>query len=145
MFKYMYKLPDEIIIIISSYYPNKISNNLSNDINDLRLLYAIKEKEYYNKNTRGWNISKIGSILINQSYIPEKLKKLYKKSVWRDRDSVVNKMWNFCTHDQRIKIIDDNFKYAYESNPYFLTFRELFYSHFGFYINNNVGIYIVEK
>jgi hypothetical protein len=137
----MYKLPNEIIVIISSYYPTKISKNLSDDINDQRLLYSIKEKEYYNKNTRCWTISKIGSILINQEYISEKLKKKYKNNVWKDKDNIVNKMWWNCSSSQRKKIVDENFKYAYENESRFITFNEFFYSNFGYYINKNFGIY----
>jgi hypothetical protein len=42
----MKKLPEDVVLIISSYYGSKISRELSNEINDQRFLYAIKEKEY---------------------------------------------------------------------------------------------------
>ena len=141
MFKYMNKLPDEIICIISSYYGNKISEELSKDINDQKLLYSIKENEYYDKKFRTWHISKIGSILIDLEYIPEKLKKKYKNNVWKDKDNIVNKMWWNCSSSQRKKIVDENFKYAYENESRFITFNEFFYSNFGYYINKNFRIY----
>jgi hypothetical protein len=136
MFKYISKLPDEIVCIISSYYGNKISKYLSKDINDQKLLYAIKENEYYDKKFRTWHISKIGSILINLEYTQFKFKIMYKKSFWKDIDKIINKIWWSFTPYQRNEIIDKKFKYAFKFESNFITFREFFYSNFGYYINN---------
>lgn len=136
MFKYMNKLPDEIVCIISSYYGNKISEDLSKDINDQKLLYAIKENEYYNKKFRTWHISKIGSILINLEYTQYKFKIIYEKSIWKDIDKIINKIWWSYKPYQRNEIIYKNFRYAFNFDSKFITFREFFYSNFGYYINN---------
>ena len=134
MFKYMNKLPDDVICIISSYYSNKIPNDLSQQINDQRLLYAIKEREYYNKNLRIWHISKIGNVLLNQDFISENLKKIYKKSLFKNNDKIINKIWWSCSSEQRNLIIQENFSYAFTENTTFITFKEFFYLHFGYYI-----------
>jgi hypothetical protein len=132
----MNKLPDEIVCIISSYYGNKISEDLSKDINDQKLLYAIKENEYYNKKFRTWHISKIGSILINLEYTQYKFKIIYEKSIWKDIDKIINKIWWSYKPYQRNEIIYKNFRYAFNFDSKFITFREFFYSNFGYYINN---------
>ena len=134
MFKYMNKLPYDIIYIISSYYGNKIPTDLSKQINDQRLLYAIKEREYYNKNFRTWHISKISNVLLNQDFIPENLKKIYNDSLWKNKDNIINKMWWKCSEKQRNIIIQQNFSYAFTENTTFITFKEFFYTHFGYHI-----------
>ena len=55
MFAFMKNLPEDVVLIVSSYYGNKISKKLSNEINEQRLLYAIKEKEYFDKKLRTWH------------------------------------------------------------------------------------------
>jgi hypothetical protein len=130
----MNKLPDDVIYIISSYYGNKISTDLSKQINDQRLLYAIKEREYYNKNFRTWHISKIGNVLLNQDFISENLKKIYKDSLWKNKDKIINKMWWVCSEKQRNIIIQENFSYAFTENTTFITFKEFFYTYFGYHI-----------
>ena len=130
----MNKLPNDIIYIISSYYGNKIPTDLSKQINDQRLLYAIKEREYYNKNFRTWHISKISNVLLNQDFIPENLKKIYNDSLWKNKDNIINKMWWKCSEKQRNIIIQENFSYAFTENTTFITFKEFFYTHFGYHI-----------
>jgi hypothetical protein len=130
----MNKLPYDIIYIISSYYGNKIPTDLSKQINDQRLLYAIKEREYYNKNFRTWHISKISNVLLNQDFIPENLKKIYNDSLWKNKDNIINKMWWKCSEKQRNIIIQQNFSYAFTENTTFITFKEFFYTHFGYHI-----------
>jgi hypothetical protein len=132
----MNKLPDDIIIIISSYYGNKISKELSDEINDQRLLNIIKEKEYYNYNFRTWHLSKVGDILIlQQDFIPENLKKIYKKAIWKDLNKIINKAWKLYTSFERKKIVSKYFSYAFLEEPVFITFREFFYSLFNYYID----------
>jgi hypothetical protein len=160
MFNNFSKLPDDVILIISSYYGNKISKELSQEINDQRLLRIIKENEYYNKKHRTWHISTIGNILKEYPSIPIKLKKSYNDSLWKDKDMIINKMWNLLSVEEHQEIIKNNFPYAilrvsgalvkttsrryperrrcvgYHYNSEFITFNEFFYSNFGYYINH---------
>jgi len=131
----MNKLPDDVLIIISSYYGNKISNELSREINDQQLLYAIKENEYYNKKFRTWHISKFAEVLMKEHSVPDNLKKIYYKSLWKDTDDIINKMWKKLSSDERKILVEKNFPYAFTYKSKFITFNEFFYDNFGYYIN----------
>jgi len=132
----MKKLPDDIIIIISSYYGNKIPKELSDEIKDQRLLNIIKEREYYNYQFRTWHLSKVSDILILQEdSISENLKKIYKNTLWKNKNKIINKAWWLHTSSERNEIVSKYFPYAFGEEPLFITFREFFYSHFNYYIN----------
>ena len=135
MFNNFNKLPDDVILIISSYYGNKISKELSQEINHQRLLYVIKENEYYNKKNRTWHISNVYNILKEYPSIPIKLTKSYNDSLWKDKDMIINKMWHLLSVEEHQEIIKNNFPYAIHYNFEFITFNEFFYSNFGYYIN----------
>jgi hypothetical protein len=132
-------LPNDVILIISSYYGNKIVKELSDEINDQKLLYAIKEKEYYNKQFRTWHTNNVGNILCNEQNISNKLKTLYRNALWKDKDKIINKMWHSLSSNDRVNLVEKNFKYAFNDaqNTKFITFTEFFYDNFGYYLVNN--------
>lgn len=137
MFKFMSYLPNDLVLIISSYYGSKIVKELSDEINDQKLLYAIKEKEYYNKQFRTWHTNNVGNILCNEQNTSVKLKTSYRKTLWKDKDKIINKMWHSLSSNDRKKLVEKNFKYAFNDaqNTKFITFNEFFYNNFGYYLN----------
>jgi len=134
MFALMKKLPEDVVLIISSYYGSKISKELSNEINDQRFLYAIKEKEYFDKKLRTWHTRSVGDIFKDQASVPAKLREEYNVAIWKDVDKLITKMWRSLSSDEKKKIIESNFPYAFSHQAEFITFREFFYFNFGHYI-----------
>ena len=133
MFKNFNKLPEDVILIISSYYGNKIMKELSEEINNQRLLRIIKEKECYNKKFRTWNVSSFYNIL--KPYTTQKLIKLYNNNIWKDQVKIIDKIWNSLSSKQHNEIITIHFPYLYNIESKFITFNEFFYSKYGYYIN----------
>jgi hypothetical protein len=134
MFKNFNKLPDDVILIISSYYGNKISKELSEEINNQRMLRIIKERECYNNKSRTWNIRNFYNIL--SLYTSQKLIKLYNNNIWKNQLKIIDKMWNSLSLKQHNEIITIYFPYLYNVNSKFITFNEFFYSNFGYYLYN---------
>lgn len=132
MFTFMKKLPEDVVLIISSYYGNKILRELSDEINDQRFLYAIKDKEYFDKKLRTWHTRSVGDIFKNQASVPIKLKKEYEITLWKDLDKLNTKMWRSLSSGERKKMIESNFPYAFSHQAEFITFKEFFYFHFGY-------------
>lgn len=130
----MKKLPEDVVLIISSYYGNKILRELATEIHDQRLLYAIKEKEYFDKKLRIWGTRSVGQIFKNQASVPIKLKEEYETAVWQDIDKLTTKMWRTFSSSERKNLIEKYFPYAFTYEAEFITFREFFHFHFGYYV-----------
>jgi hypothetical protein len=135
MFTFMKKLPEDVVLIISSYYGSKISRELSNEINDQRFLYAIKEKEYFDTKLRIWRTMSVGNIFKDQASVPAKLREEYDLALWKDVDKLITKMWRALSSDERKKIIEKHFPDIFAYDAEFITFREFFYFHFGYHIS----------
>jgi hypothetical protein len=106
--------PDEIIIIISSYYGCKIPHELSSQIKDENMLQKIREKEYYNPETKTWHLFNVGNILLSYSFIYDKYNDTYINTLWKNMNTLITKMWHSCSEDQRKLIICNNFPYCLE-------------------------------
>jgi len=131
----MKKLPEDVVLIISSYYGNKILRELANEINEQRLLYAIKEKEYFDEKLRIWRTRSVGDIFKNQTSVPVKLKKEYEIALWKDVDKLNTKMWQLLSSSERKNLIEKFFPYAFTYEAEFITFKEFFYFYFGYYVS----------
>jgi len=127
-------LPEDIVAHISGYYGQKIPRNLSREINGQRLLYAIKENEYYNKKYRTWHLDNVLFILSNYEFMTNKLKLLLKNYVWKDIDKIINMLWWSYSYHMQIGIIEKHFPYALEYEPTFITGREFIKSKTGYYV-----------
>ena len=130
----MKKLPEDVVLIISSYYGSKISRELSNEINDQRFLYAIKEKEYFDTKLRIWRTISVGNIFKDQASVPIKLKEEYDVAIWKDVDKLITKMWRSLSSDEKKKIIEKHFPDTFTYEAEFITFQGFFNFHFGYYI-----------
>ena len=131
MFAFMKKLPEDVVLIISSYYGSKISRELSNEINDQRFLYAIREKEYFDIKLRIWTTRSVGNIFKDQASVPTKLREEYDLAIWKDVDKMITKMWRSLSSDERKKLIEKHFPGTFTYEAEFITFREFFNFHFG--------------
>jgi hypothetical protein len=114
----MNNLPEEILCIISGYYGNKIPSNLSNDINDYRLLLFIKEKDYYYENTNTWNITEVINKLKSYPYFNSKKYDQFNNLVikkklenWNQYDKQVNILWYLHNTEERKEIFKTIFQY----------------------------------
>jgi len=134
MYPFIKKLPEDIVLIISSYYGSKILRDLSNEINDQRLLYAIKNKEYFDQKFNVWHLDIVGNLLKDHPAISAKLKKEYDLSIWKDKDRLINKMWWSFSSNERKKIVEKNFSYAFDSEAELGMLPEIFHFHFGYHM-----------
>uniref|UniRef100_A0A6C0LD35 Uncharacterized protein n=1 Tax=viral metagenome TaxID=1070528 RepID=A0A6C0LD35_9ZZZZ len=114
----MNRLPNDVILHISGYYGEKIPNDLSKQINDQRLLYMIKEKEYYNRTLRLWKIGDlIKKLEMNRNAI-QKFVQMHKNKSWEDWNKIVNKIWWSYTLEERTDFFKKNCNFA---EPMFIT------------------------
>lgn len=126
-------LPEDIVLHISGYYGNKIKNDLSQEIKDQRLLYSIKEQEYYNATFNTWHIDKLCRLFLELPCVPPQLKKQYSKVIWKDQDKlIINRIWRLCNSNERREIAE---KYFLCNEPEFITFREFAKSKIGYFVN----------
>jgi hypothetical protein len=119
----MNKLPEDVVLIISSYYGSKISRELSNEIHDQRFLYAIKEKEYFDKKLRVWRTRSVGNIFKDQESVPIKLREEYDVAIWKNVDKLITKMWRSYSSDKRKNLIEKHFPDILTYKAEFITFR----------------------
>jgi len=114
----MNRLPNDVILHISGYYGEKIPNDLSTQINDQRLLYMIKEKEYYDRNLGIWKIGDlIKKLAMNRDAI-QKFVQMYKNKSWEVWDKIVNKIWWEYTSEERKNFFEKKCNFE---EPIFIT------------------------
>jgi hypothetical protein len=129
-------LPEDIVLHISGYYGNKIKNDLSQEIKDQRLLYSIKEQEYYNATCKTWHIDKLCRLFLELPCVPSQLKKQYSKVIWKDQDKlIINRIWRLCNSNERNEIAEKHFPCAFFNEAEFITFREFAKSKNGYFVN----------
>ena len=76
----------------------------------------------------------LGNIFKDQASVPIKLKEEYDVAVWKDVDTLITKMWRSLSSDERKNLTEKHFPYAFAQEGEFITFREYFHFHFGYYI-----------
>jgi len=74
----MDKLPNDVILHISGFYGRRIPSDLSKEINQKKILYAIKENEYYNHDYNIWNIRIVLNKLQDNTFVSESLREMSK-------------------------------------------------------------------
>ena len=121
VFLWMDKLPEDIILHISGYYGEKIPKELAKEIHDQRVLQSIKETEYYQEKYMSWNIGDVIKKFLNEPFAKEKFKQLYKRSVWKNWDKIVNLIWWSYTSEQRRKLVEKKFLYSKNKESDFIT------------------------
>jgi len=150
----LHGLPKEIIDKISGYYGNTIHKELSEQINNQRILNSIKKFEYNQiKNTVFWDLSGVIIKLLSSGFVSPKTEKSIGNPIWKYADKRINKLWWSFSTSQQNQIIETHFlKYrdpvndtssiynTYNTcNTYhseFITGREFMKSRLGYYLTD---------
>jgi capsule polysaccharide export protein KpsE/RkpR len=127
---------------ISGYYGNTIPKDLSEQINNQRILNSIKKFEYYQiKNTVMWDVSGVIVKLLSGGFVSPKTEKSIGNPIWKHADKRINKLWWSFSTSQQNKMIEKHFsKYkdpvndTYDSE--FITGREFMKSRLGYYLTD---------
>jgi len=117
----MERLPNDVILRISGFYGSKIPSALSEQINQQKILCAIKENEYYKDEYRIWNIKMVLNKLLDNNFVPERLREMVKNSAWKDWNKIVNKIWWSFNLQERQEIIDKHFSHCSGKHSCFIT------------------------
>jgi len=120
----MNNLPHEILHIISGYYGEKKSKDLSDEIRDHKLLSIIKKNNYYNEKTKTWHIGTVLQKLKSEPYFTadksQTMLTLFnkeKKNIWWSQwDNQVTKLWFLYSTEERRQIFTDVFHYTIDEN-----------------------------
>jgi hypothetical protein len=128
----MNRLPEDVVFIISSYYGNRISCDLSRDINDQRHLYAIKDKYYFNDELRIWHTHRVSSIFLSDHSFDNQYKEKFDSLIWREKDLAINKMWRNFSSEKRHELLEKHFPNALSGEFNCLTLGGMVFRHFGY-------------
>jgi hypothetical protein len=125
------KLPEDIVLIVSSYYGNRISTELSTDINDQKFLYSIKDKYYFNDELRIWNTHRVCFAFLKNLSIDDEYKEKFDSLIWKEKDIEINKIWRKLASIKRRELLEKHFPNALSGEFKCLTLGGMVFLHFG--------------
>jgi hypothetical protein len=124
MDRFMNRLPEDTILHIAGFYGLKIPPDLAKEINDQKILYAIKESEYYNDAHKTWHNGVVLTKFLDNNFVSDKFRILQQSSVWKDWDRIVNKVWRSFTSEEREEIVNRSFSECRNKQFSFITGSE---------------------
>jgi len=133
---------------ISGYYGNTIPKELSEQINNQRILNSIKKFEYNQiSNTVFWDLSSVIIKFYSSGFVSPTTYETIRNPIWKHADKRINKIWWSFSSSEQNQIIKTHFsKYrdplndTYNTcNTYhseFITGREFMKSRLGYYLTD---------